>query len=54
MKAEDPNKKIAELEKLVIRLQKEVRSLQQSLAYMERENNRRKSEITTLSHLKSK
>ena len=53
MKPEDKDRRIAALEKQVAQLEKEIRSLLKSLSYIERENNRRKSEIQILAARKN-
>jgi len=46
------NQKLSELERQVAQLMKQLAELNQRVSFLERENNRRKSDINTLSNRK--
>ena len=46
------NQKLLELERQVAQLMKQLAELNQRVSFLERENNRRKSDINTLSNRK--
>jgi prefoldin subunit 5 len=46
------NQKLSELERQVEQLKKQLAELNQRVSFLERENNRRKSDINTLSNRK--
>jgi prefoldin subunit 5 len=46
------NQKLSELERQVAQLTKQLAELNQRVSFLERENNRRKSDINTLSNRK--
>jgi prefoldin subunit 5 len=46
------NQKLSELERQVAQLMKQLAELNQRVSFLERENNRRKSDLNTLSNRK--